>query len=160
MTSPLPFTKSFNLWQIDDRLNFIHRSLLEENYYTNQSGETPLRMTLIVPWVLMDIIRPLMFARNLLNREKLVKSLLVRYIWSGIFNRSLVMNMQFISEYRCRGVNEWNHQLTFNDETDILAESSTAAADLFWLFGWEPSGEAKQKIVRDFQTFLGGAFPD
>ena len=53
-----------------------------------------------------------------------------------------------------------HNRLIVNNETDILRQAQSAACELFWLFGWEPSGQAKETIGRDLQTFLTGAFPD
>lgn len=163
--TPLPnSTKSFYFWQIDEKLFFFHRNSLDEDYDTNQSGETPLRGSLAYSWILMDIIRPLLFTHNLLTQMNSLKSLVVKYVWGGLLGRSLVILMRsrtgLTRDYRCQGVNEWNHRLIVNSETDILREAQSAALELFWLFGWEPSGQAKETISRDLQTFLNGAFPD
>ena len=164
-TTPLPHSiKSFHFWQIDEKLLFFHRNSLDEDYDTDQSGETPFKGSLAYSWILMDIIRPLIFANNLLTQENLLKALTVQYIWGGILGRSLVMLMRgrrgFTRDYRCEGVNEWNHRLIVNSETDILREAQSAVLDLFWLFGWEPSEQAKETIGRDLETFLSGVFPN
>lgn len=164
-TTPLPHsTKSFHFWQIDEKLLFFHRNSLDEDYDTDQSGETPFKGSLAYSWILMDIIRPLIFANNLLTQENLLKALTVQYIWGGILGRSLVMLMRgrrgFTRDYRCEGVNEWSHRLIVNSETDILREAQSAVLDLFWLFGWEPSEQAKETIGRDLETFLSGVFPN
>lgn len=164
-TTPLPnSTKSFYFWQIDEKLFFFHRNSLDEDYDTDQSGDTPFRGSLAYPWILMDIIRPLMLTHSLLTQVNTLKALTVKYVWGGLLGRSLVMlmrgHMGFTRDYRCQGVNEWNHRLIVNSETDMLREAQSAAFELFWLFGWEPSGQAKETISRDLQTFLNGAFPD
>ena len=164
-TTPLPnSTKSFYFWQIDEKLLFFHRNSLDEDHDTDQSGETPFRGSLAYFWILMDIIRPLMFTHNLLIQVNSLKALTVKYVWGGLLGRSLVMlmhgRMGFTRDYRCQGVNEWNHRLFVNSGTEMLREAQSAALELFWLFGWEPSGQAKETINRDLQTFLSGAFPD
>ena len=164
-TTPLPYsTKSFHFWQIDEKLFFFHRNSLDEDYDTDESGETPFKGSLAYSWILMDIIRPLIFARNLLRQENSLRVLAVQCIWGGILGRSLLMLMRgrrgFTRDYCCAGVNEWNYRLIVNSETDMLREAQGAASELFWLFGWEPSGQAKETISRDLQTFLNGAFPD
>lgn len=163
-TTPLLYsTKSFRFWQINDNLLFFHRSSLDEDHDIDQSGETPIRGRLAYSWILMDIIRPLMFVHNLLTQEDSLKALIVKFVWGGMRGRTLVMLMhglRFGSDYRCQGVNEWSYRLTINNESDILGEAQNAALDLFWLFGWEPSGQDKGRISRDLQTFMSGAFPD
>jgi hypothetical protein len=114
-TAPLPHsTKSFHFWQIDEKLLFFNRNSLDEDYDTDELGETPFKGSLAYSWILMDIIRPLIFARNLLTQVNSLKALTVKYIWGGLLDRSLVMLMRgrmgFTRDYRCQGVNEWNHQ--------------------------------------------------
>jgi hypothetical protein len=164
-TTPLAYsTKSFHFWQIDEHLFFFHRSSLDEDYNTDQSGETPLRDSLAYSWILMDITRPLLFTQNLLAQVNILKALTLKYLWGGLLGRSLVMLMHrrrgFTKDYRCQGVNEWNYQLIVNSETDMLREAQSAALELLWLFGWEPSEQAKENIGQDLRTFLTGTFPD
>lgn len=164
-TTPLPHsTKSFHFWQIDEKLLFFHRNSLDEDYDTNESGETPFKESLAYSWILMDIVRPLLFTQNLLTQVNTLKALTIKYVWGGLLGRSLIMLMHrrrgFPRDYCCQGVNEWNHRLIVNGETDMLGEAQNAAFELFWLFGWEPSEQARETIDRDLQTFVSGAFPD
>jgi hypothetical protein len=163
--SPLPFfTTSFNFWQMNDGLYFASRSLMPENFYTNSLNETPLINTLNYSWVLMDIVRPLIFAHNILNKEKSLRSLMFQYVWSGLLHRSLIMSMPsrmgFIRDYRCKGENEWKYKLFIKRETNLLDEALKACINLFWLFGWEPDQSVTQTIRHDLQMFLNGVFPE
>jgi hypothetical protein len=78
----------------------------------------------------------------------------------GHFAGDALKYLGFTRDYRCQGVNECNHRTIVNSETDMLREAQSAVLELFWLFDWELSGQAKETISRGLQTFLSGALPD
>ena len=105
----------------------------------------------------MDIVRPIVFARNLLNSQKQVGSMGMVFIWNGLANRSLVALSRsragFWTQYVCHQV-EWKYEVKIGLDSDLLDETRKASIDLFWLFGWELKDLTT--INKDLTTLIGG----
>ena len=151
-------TESFHFWQIDSRLNLMHRSPIAEDFVgSDRRGET-LAGKLARSYSLVDIICPLLFARNLLSIQTDLGRVGVKFVWGGLNNRSLVdissSLIYFLSRYQCQ-VPVWDFQTVITSESSIVAEARKAANDLFWLFDWEPNAEAQ---AQELELLSNGSF--
>jgi hypothetical protein len=160
-TEAWPYSESsFHFWQIDDSLRFAHVSYIEEDQATDIDRKKVLAGTLGYEWILMDIVRPIVFAHNLLNSQKQVGSIGTLFIWNGLANRKLVTLNQsrvgFWDRYICQQ-NEWRYEAIVRLDSDLLEETRKASIDLFWLFGWKPKDLST--INKDLTTLIGGAMP-
>lgn len=158
-TQPWPYDESsFNFWQIDDNLRFADVSYIEEDQSIDMDKKKRFAGTLGYEWILMDIVRPLVFARNLLNSQKKVGSLGLLFMWNGLTNRRLVALSQsrvgFGDRYVCHE-KEWRYEATIDLDSDLLEEARKASIDIFWLFGWELKNPST--IDKDLTTLIGGA---
>ena len=105
----------------------------------------------------MDIVRPIVFARNLLNSQKQVGSIGTLFIWNDLANRRLVTlshsRIGFQNRYICQQ-KEWRYEATVRLDSDLLEETRKASIDLFWLFGWELKDFST--IDKDLTTLISG----
>ena len=160
-TKPWPYrSESFHLWQIDSQLRFLQRHGIDEDFCWNESGQFFMRGRLARSWALIDIVTPLLFARNILTHETELRSLGVKFLWGGLSDRGLIELSQnrfgFARDYRCRE-EEWNFETEVFNGFDIAAEARKAALDLFWLFGWDT---AVGVLDRDLESLASGSLPD
>jgi hypothetical protein len=151
---------SFYFWQIDDKLHFAHVSYIEEDQAIDVGGKKLFAGTLGYEWILKDIVRPIVFAYNLLNFQKQVGSIGILFIWNGLENRVLVVLNQsrfgFRNRYVCRQ-KEWRYEAIVRLDSDLLEETRKVAIDLFWLFGWDLKDLST--VNKDLMTLIGGAMP-
>ena len=143
---PWPYrSRSFHFWQIDSRLHFLHRSLIDEDFCQTESGDRYIANRLVRSWALIDIVSPLLFARNLLIHEPGVRAMGVSFVWRGLKGRSLLElspnRMGFIQNYPAQ-VQEWRFEIGIDRDSDIVTEARRAALDLFLHFGWQPRDTA------------------
>jgi len=158
-TRTWPYSESsFHFWQIDDNLRFAHLSYIEEDQTTDTDKKKRFVDTLGYEWILMDIVRPIVFARNLLNSQKQVGSMGTVFIWNGLANRHLVVLSRsrtgFWNQHVCQQ-EEWKYEVKIRLDSDLLDETRKASIDLFWLFGWELKDLST--INKDLTTLIGGA---
>ena len=163
-TRPWPYrSQSFHFWQIDSRFHFLHRSYMEEDFFVGEGGERRLANRLVRSWALIDIVSPLLFARNLLIYEPGVKDMGVQLTWSGLQNRSLLElgsgQMAFFQDHKATEP-EWQAEMRVHRDTDVVAEARDIALSLFLHFGWEPVGDALSALNRDLRSLANGIFPD
>jgi len=148
---------SFYFWQIDDNLRFSHVSYIEEDQTIDTDRKKRFAGTLGYEWILMDIVRPIIFAHNLLNSQKQVGSIGMLFIWNGLANRRLAAlshsRVGFRNRYICQQ-NEWRYEATVRLDSDLLEETRKASIDLFWLFGWELKDLST--IDKDLTTLING----
>lgn len=153
-------TSSFHFWQIDDSLRFAHVSYIEEDQATDTDENKLLAGTLGYEWILMDIVRPIVFAHSLLNSQKQVASIGTLFVWNGLANRKLVTLSRslvgFADRYICHQ-NEWRYEAIIRLDSDLLEETRRASIDLFWLFGWKL--EDPSTINKYLTTLIGGEIP-
>lgn len=156
-------SKSFHFWQFDTSLRFVERENIDEDFALNEANEHFMRGRMARSGVLLDIVRPLLFARNILTHEKRTGTLAVRYDWIGLENRTLLelshRRMGFLNTYTCQ-VDRWTKQIEVTLQTDLAFEARRAVLDVFWLFGWEPQGEALALVSRDIETMISGLMPN
>ncbi len=160
-TKPWPNrSRSFHFWQIDAQLRFLQRNDIDEDCCVNQSGESYMVGRLVRAWALLDIIRPLLFTRNLLIHETGLMNLGVKFIWGGLRGRSLLeLNTSWIGfsrDYRCE-VDSWYFGADISRNSDLAAVARKAVLDLSWLFGWEPDSAT---LNRDLNSLVKGIMPD
>jgi hypothetical protein len=148
--------RSFYYWQIADDLHFAHINYIEEDQMINADSKELFAGTLGYEWALTDIVRSLVFTRNLLNSQKQAGSLRTLFIWHGLRNRALTVlsnsRARFWSRYAC-AQDEWKYDTTIRLDSDLLEETRKASLDLFWLFGWQPN---LSTINKDLTTLIGG----
>ena len=153
--------ETFHFWQMDSRLNFMHRDPVVEDFLPKRDREIPLSAGLVRLWALIDIVCPLLFARNILTRQPELEKLGVKFIWGGIKNRALLEissnHVSFTNHYRyqCQ-VSEWIFETEITPDSDLAAEGQRAANDLFWLFGLEPKAETHD---RELESLANGVVP-
>jgi hypothetical protein len=157
-TQAWPYDESsFHFWQIDDNLRFAHVIYIEEDQAIDTDRKKLFAGTLGYEWILMDIVRPIVFARNLLNSQKQVGSMGTIFIWNGLANRRLVVLSRSRAGFRNQHVcqqKEWKYEVTIRLDSDLLDETRKASIDLFWLFGWELKDLST--INKDLTTLIGG----
>jgi hypothetical protein len=153
---------SFHFWQIDKSLRFLHREHLDEDFVLDESNEPFIKGKLSREWALIDIVRPLLFARNLITHEKRVGTLAIKYFWGGLEGRALVQlnrnRVGFFRDYICRE-NEWVYETEIDLNTDLQEEARKATLNLFWLFAWDPEPVAIDVINRNLESLINGAVP-
>ena len=163
-TRPWPYrSQSFHFWQIDSRFRFLHRSYIEEDFFEGPDGERRLANQLVKSWALVDIVSPLIFARNLLNYDLSVVEMGVQLTWSGLENRSLFelgANRAGIFADRKATEPEWQKEIGVHYGSDVFADAREVALDLFRHFGWQPHGDALAALERDLRSLVNGIFPD
>ena len=162
-THPWPYrSRSFHFWQIDSRLQFIHRSLVDEDFCQTESGDRYIANRLVRSWALIDIVSPLLFARSLLIHEPGVRTIGIKFIWEGLQDRSLLElssnRMGFIQNYQAV-VKEWRFVVGIDRESDIVADARRAALDLFQHFGWHPNGGAAAALESDLRSLADRSVP-
>lgn len=155
-------TASFYLWEMRFSGDFMQRQGLEEDYIEPSPGRPSPKGCLSVEWALMDIVRPLLFARNLRNRLDYQGRLAVKYRWEGLQERELILlNQRRIGFHFTRYVSHlpiWTFERVIAHDSDLYDAAHEAAQSLFWQFGWE---EAMNSVVpADIRTLLEGRFPD
>ncbi len=154
-----PYSESsFHFWQIDDGLHFIHMSYIEEDQTLDMSKNKNFVNTLGYEWILMDIVRPIQFAHNLLNSLKQVASIKVIFIWGGLANRRLVVLSKSRIGFWPKNVcyeKEWRYQTKMSLDSDLLTEAREAVLDLFWLFNFGPDNLST--LNKDLETLIGGS---
>ena len=157
-------SQSFHFWQIDSRLRFLQRTHIDEDFCQNPAGNLYISGTLVRSWTLIDVMYPLLFAKNVLIHETGLESLGVKFVWSGLKERSLLelnpSRGRLPNTYYICQVPEWTCELEITRDTDIAAEALKAALDLFWLFGWEPEPGALDAIRSDLAALASGTLPD
>ena len=163
-TRPWPYrSKSFHFWQIDPRFRFLHRSYIEEDFFEGEDGERRLANQLVRSWALVDIVCPLIFARNLLNYDLRVMEMGIQLTWGGLQNRSLLelgTNRAGFFVDRKATEPEWQKELGVHRGSDVVADAREMALDLFLHFGWQPVGDALAALERDLRSLTNGIFPD
>ena len=150
--------ETFHLWQLDSNLNFIQRSPMAEDFIRVGPSDPQLSGTLVRSWTLADIVSPLIFAKNVLNKTPELERIGVKYIWEGLNERKLILlpgnRFVFGSYFQCQ-VHEWIYETEVRPDTDITEAGLSGATELFWLFGFVPGpGE----LVSDIQNLASGRF--
>ena len=163
-TRPWPYrSQSFHFWQIDSRFHFLHRSYIEEDFFVGEDGERRLTNRLVRSWALIDIVSPLLFARNLLNYDRGVKEMGVQLTWGGLQNRSLLElgpdRAAFFLDRKATEP-EWQTEIAVHRDSDVVAQARDIALDLFLYFGWQPVDDALAVLDRDLRSLANGVFPD
>ena len=161
---PWPYrSQSFHFWQIDPQFHFLQRSHIDEDFCMNGSDEFYISKTLVRLWALIDIVRPLLFTRNLLNHEPGLRSMGVKLLWGGLQDRRLLEldpnRLGFLQDYRAN-VSEWSFEIEVNRDSNIVAEARKVALDLFWLFRWEPDGGVSVTLDSDLESLANGIVPN
>jgi len=157
-----PFaTFSFTSWEFDQRGFLSHICDLREDSSLD-INRSPLHSDpyLAVEWSLLDIARPIMFAANLMRIEQSISTVRLRWFWTGLNGRTLLMlNRRRMGFYEklTASVDAWEHETSISRGDDLLANSASALEELFWLFGRESDGESP--FARDLATLLGGEIP-
>jgi hypothetical protein len=110
---------------------------------------------------MLDIIRPLLFARNLMARFDYEGDFAVKYAWRGLKDRSLiVLNQRRIGlpfEHASSHSN-WIFDCIFGRDADLFEVAYGAVQSLFWQFGWEDA--MASSVPADLRTLLAGQHPD
>ncbi|ABI69560.1 toll/interleukin-1 receptor domain-containing protein [Syntrophomonas wolfei] len=146
----------FRYWYINNQLQFFQRSHFDED---QDKDIPPGSMDMI--WLLMDIARPIMFAKNLIISDLGVTKFSLDLVWSGMGQRKLILlnrnRAPFSQKYICN--EEIIRQSISIDETTVLLDCSLSiVGNIFWLFGWEKFNY--QQVTKDLEAFLSGNFPD
>lgn len=154
-------TASFHLWEMRFTSHFMQRQDIDEDHVMLKGRHSP-NGRLSVEWALVDIVRPLLFARNVIESFQYQGRFSVKYRWNGLKGRPLIIlnprrmgggMERFVSQLP---VWEFDHFVVRN--SDMYALALDAAQSLFWQFGW---GEAKSDYVTgQIRTLLEGRFPD
>ncbi|HYO71089.1 MAG TPA: TIR domain-containing protein [Archangium sp.] len=157
-----PVTKRFLLWRILSSGDFMQRHGVEEDYIETPSERPSPKGTLSVERALMDIVSPLLFARNLINRVGYQGRFAIKYRWEGLQARSLrILNPRragFISGSHISRLPSWAFDLVIARDSDLYDAAYEAAQNLFWQFGWEKA--MSSAVPADIRTLLEGKFPD
>ncbi len=163
-TNTWPFsTASFHLWKMQFSGHFMQRQLLEEDF---QDLSVP-RMAnphgrLSVEWALLDIVRPILFARNLMVRFDYEGSFAVKYAWHGLKERSLIIlnqrRMGFGFERYVSSLPSWTFDCVLGRNDDLYDIAYSTAQSLFWQFGWENA--MSSSVPEQLRTLLEGRLPD
>ncbi|WPB78116.1 TIR domain-containing protein [Archangium violaceum] len=155
-------TRSFHLWEMRFSGDFMQRQSIEEDYIETSPGRPSPKGSLSVEWALMDIVRPLLFARNLLNRLDYPGRFAVKYRWNGLQDRSLILlNQRRLGFHFVRYASHspvWNFERVISRDSDLYDAAYEAAQNLFWQFGWEKA--MSSAVPADIRTLLEGRFPD
>ena len=132
--------KSFFFWQMDDKIHFIQVNYLSEDQTVDWGGKKIAENKLGYEWALLDIVRPIHFAWNLINNQKKMGTIAVFFEWGGMTNRELVVlsrsRIGFYNEYKYSEP-IWDHTVEINLDTDIYDTAMNTCLELFWLFGWD-----------------------
>ena len=163
-TRPWPYrSQSFHFWQIDSRFYFLQRSYIDEEFFEDEGGQRRLADQLVRSWALVDIVSPLLFARNLLNYDRGVMGMGVQLTWGGLQNRSLLElgrgRAGFLLDRKATGP-EWQMEIGVHRDSDVFAQAREIALDLFLHFNWQPVGDAVIALDRDLRLLADGVFPD
>ncbi|WP_052519548.1 KGGVGR-motif variant AAA ATPase [Archangium violaceum] len=157
-----PVTKRFHFWMMLFSGDFMQRQGMEEDYIETSAVQPSPKGTLSVEWALMDIVKPLLFARNLLNRLDYQGRLAIKYRWEGLQARSLrIFNPRragFILGHNISRLPSWTFDLVIARDSDLYDAAYEAAQNLFWQFGWEKA--MSSAVPADIRTLLEGRFPD
>lgn len=159
----LPITKSFNLWEMRSSCHFIQRQGMEEDHIAiSLPGAPSNKGLLFVEWALIDIVRPLLFARNLLNHLEYQGRMAIKYRWEGLQARSLYIvnphRMGFVLTSDISRLPAWTFDLVIARDSDLYDAAYEAAQNLFWQFGWEKA--MSSAVPADIRTLLEGKLPD
>jgi MinD-like ATPase involved in chromosome partitioning or flagellar assembly len=162
-THPWPSTKaSFHLWAMRLSGHFVQRQDMSEDFIEPSPGRPSPQGRLSMEWALLDIVRPLLFARNLLNRLEYPGRLAIKYQWSGLQGRSLIiLNPRRVGFEFLEYVSQlpvWNFDCVIARDSDLYEAAHEAAESLFWQFGWEKA--MSSAVPGDMRTLLEGKYPD
>ena len=137
----------------------MEKSHLPEDSAQNTSGDLFLQGKLGIEWVLLDIVRPLVFATRILSRERRVGALEVSFVWGGLNQRDLtLLNPRRLGLRRqhSSGVDQWTRRVEIDLSTDLFEAAQASAQALFWLFGWDaPTDFLNQHL----ETLIQGQMP-
>jgi cellulose biosynthesis protein BcsQ len=157
------FRSNFYLWEMWFTGHFMQRQQLDEDFIDPSFGEPSAVGRLSVEWALRDIVRPLLFARNLVNRFGYTGRFAIAYRWTGLQQRSLIVLNQdrwlavglerYVSQ-----IPDWEFEPVITRDIDLYGTAYEAAQALFWQFGWDDAmNSAVPGMIR---TLLEGKYPD
>ena len=154
--------RSFHFWQVNYQFQFLQRSYIDEDSIVSDDGESYFAGGLVKSWALVDIVAPLLFARNLLLYEPGVRSLGVTFIWGGLRTRRLLElapdRLGFLRDYYS-DTSEWSFGIEVRHNTSVVLDARIIALDLFRHFQWSPDGDALAMLNNDLESLRNGNFP-
>lgn len=154
-------TAGFHLWKMRFSGHFMQRQLLEEDFQDRSYGwVTNPHGRLSVEWALLDIVRPILFARNLMVRFDYEGRFAVKYVWHGLKERSLlILNQQRMGlgfERYVSSLPNWAFDGVFGRNDELYEIASSAAQSLFRQFGWDAMSSS---VPEQLRTLLEGRLP-
>jgi MinD-like ATPase involved in chromosome partitioning or flagellar assembly len=155
-------TESFHLWEMQFTGHLIQRQDIEEDNIETSPGERSPHGHLSVEWALRDIVRPLLFARKLIDRIDYTGRFAAKYRWFGLKERSLTIldrkRWGLTSGRYVSHLPTWDFECVIKRDADLYEAAYNAAQSLFWQFGWERAMEAY--VVGQIRTLLEGRYQD
>jgi len=155
-TKPWPDTEwSFSYWALDKYLNFYSKSVLREEFNPRDTLEKKLSLE----WLLLDVARPLMFARNMMNLTG-IKNWKIWLKYKGIKGRELVILSSRRAGFHTSYVsheNEFVREYVIDDSSNLEDLAFTFCFEMLGLFNWRTPNQ--EVITKDLHQLFEGHFP-
>jgi len=148
----------FSYWSMDKNLNFITRSVLREAYSDREGMENKFS----VDWLVLDVARPLIFLRELVNLQTGIKKWKFKLEYRGLEGKELVILSNrrhgLMASYKC-GEDTLPYEFEIDENTDLKQVAFDICYDVSTLFNWrKPNEEVLWKDINNL--FDNGSYAD
>jgi len=152
----------FHYWRMNDAGLFVSRYSLREDELSAEVGHHNYDNTLSWEWLQMDVVRPLLFIKNLLAILPEVLSFRFEFILNKMKGRQLIiLNKRRAGFFRPYETMEEIIKLkpvaVITRDTDLHQTAFNIIMNYARIFNWDNPSEGQ--IWQDIGTFLGGEFP-
>lgn len=144
-------------WAADKNLNFVARSILREAFSTREG----LKDKFSVEWLVLDVVRSLLFLRNLIEKSG-IKRWKFEFRYSGVKGRELVIlstrRFGLIDSHKSKE-NILPYKIEIDEHKDLKQIAFDICFDVLTIFNWRNPNE--EMLWKDINIlFDDGRFPD
>ena len=148
---------SFYYWKINDHGYFMQRSHLDEDHMDSEGVNFKAHKLLFLEWTLKDICMPLMFAHRLCIKLKTSVPMIVKYNWSGMKDRKLILLdrniLPLYGEYKANETN-FIYNVVITRENDLQPIAENLIEEILSLFKWD--SYPKNSFSNEIRSILSG----
>lgn len=143
-------------WRIDENLNFLSHSALREAFTSHKKLDGKIS----TEWIVLDIIRPLLFAKNLSELTG-IQDWQITFKYNGLKGKELVIlssrRWGFDRSYKFED-DDFEETVKISDSTNLHELAFSLCYEIFTLFQWKTPNEST--LERDIEMLLRGKMPD